>query len=195
MQRADSLEKTLMLGRFEGKRRRGWKRMRWSDSITDSVDMNLSKLWETAGDRGVWHAVVQGVTESGTTYCLNNNNNSSSGVKPPRSAYSNNFKKERKSKRVKSLSRVRLLVTPWTVAHQAPLFVGFSRHKYWSGLPFPSPEDLPNLGIKPRSPTLQANTLTSELPGKPLKPAPELTAEVQFSNFCDHDLVSTYVLI
>ena len=64
MQRADSLEKTLMLGRFEGKRRRGWKRMRWSDSITDSVDMNLSKLWETAGDRGVWHAVVQGVTKS-----------------------------------------------------------------------------------------------------------------------------------
>ena len=52
MQRADSLEKTLVLGKVEGKRRRGWHRMRWLDSVTDSVDMNLSKLWETVKDRG-----------------------------------------------------------------------------------------------------------------------------------------------
>ena len=68
---------------------------------------------------------------------------------------------------VKLLSRVRLFATLWTVAYQAPLSVGFSRQEYWSGLPFPSPGDLPNPGIKPRSPTLQADTLPSEPPGKP----------------------------
>ena len=54
-------------------------------------------------------------------------------------------------------SHVRLFVTPWTVARQAPLFMGFSRQEYWSRLPFPSPKDLPNPGIDPRSPTLQAD--------------------------------------
>ena len=66
---------------------------------------------------------------------------------------------------MKSLSRVRLFVTPWTVAHQAPLFMGFSRQEYWSGLPFPSPGDFPNPGIEPGSPTLQADALASEPPG------------------------------
>ena len=56
----------------------------------------------------------------------------------------------------------------WTVAHQAPPSTGFSRQEYWSGLPFPSPGDLPYPGIEPRSPTLQADTLTSVPPGKPL---------------------------
>ena len=56
--------------------------------------------------------------------------------------------------KVKSLSRVRLFVTPWTVAYQAPLSMGFSRHEYWSELPFPSPGDLPNPGVEPGSPTL-----------------------------------------
>ena len=69
--------------------------------------------------------------------------------------------------KVKSLSRVQLFVTPWTVAHQAPPSMGFSRQEYWSGVPFPSPEDLPNPGIEPRSPELQADALTSEPPGKP----------------------------
>ena len=69
--------------------------------------------------------------------------------------------------KVKSLSRVRLLATPWTVAHQAPPSMGFSRQEYWSGLPLPSPGDLPNPGIGPRSPALQADALTSEPPGKP----------------------------
>ena len=68
---------------------------------------------------------------------------------------------------MKPLSRVRLFATPWTIAHQAPPSMGFSRQEYWSGLPFPSPEDLPDRGIKPRSPALQADTLTSE-PPKPL---------------------------
>ena len=59
------------------------------------------------------------------------------------------------------------LVTPWTVAHQAPLSMKFSRQEYWSGLPFPSPGDLPDPGSEPRSPTLHADTLLSESPGKP----------------------------
>ena len=68
--------------------------------------------------------------------------------------------------KVKSLSHVQLFATPWTVAHQTPPSMGFSRQEYWSGLPFPSPGDLPNPGIEPSSPTLQADALPSEPPGK-----------------------------
>ena len=67
---------------------------------------------------------------------------------------------------MKSLSHVRLFATPWTVAYQAPPSMGFSRQEYWSGLPFPPPGDLPNPGIEPGSPTLQADALPSEPPGK-----------------------------
>ena len=70
------------------------------------------------------------------------------------------------SMKVKSLSCVRLFVTPWTVAYQAHPSMGFSKQKCWSGLPFPSPGDLPNPGIEPRSPALQADTLPSEQPYK-----------------------------
>ena len=69
--------------------------------------------------------------------------------------------------KVKSLSRVRLFATLWTVAHQAPPSMGFSRQEYWSGSPFPSPGDLPDAGIEPTSPALQADALPSEPPGKP----------------------------
>ena len=69
--------------------------------------------------------------------------------------------------KVKSLSRVRLFATPQTIAYQALPSVGFSRQEYWSGLPFPSPKDLPNPGIKPGSPAFQADALLSEPPGKP----------------------------
>ena len=66
--------------------------------------------------------------------------------------------------KVKSLSRVQLFATPWTVAHQASPSMGFFRQEYWNGLPFLSPGDLPDPGIKPRSPTFQADALTSEPP-------------------------------
>ena len=66
MQRVDSLEKTLMLGKVEGKRRRAWQRMRYLDNITYSIDMDVSKLWQIVEDREAWRAIVHGVAKSQT---------------------------------------------------------------------------------------------------------------------------------
>ena len=93
---------------------------------------------------------------------------------------------------MKSLSCVRLFVIPWAVDYQASLSMGFSRQKHWSGLPFPSPGDLPNSGIEPRSPALQADALPSEPPGKPstepllkflLLPTPTSMVSLGFTRF------------
>ena len=99
---------------------------------------------------------------------------------------------------VKSLSCVRLFATPWTVAYQAPPSMGLSGQEHWSGLPFPSPGDLPDPGIEPRSPTLQADTLTSEPPGKPhiriymyIKPIQFFFFNSTFQTLRSWDLVPT----
>ena len=81
-----------------------------------------------------------------------------------------------------------ILTTPWTVAHQAPLSMGFSRQESWSGLPFPSPGDLPNRGIEPRSPALQADFLLSELQGKPL----QKSHSIMSSSLWPHRLYSSW---
>ena len=73
---------------------------------------------------------------------------------------------DKERKKVKSLSCVRLFATPWTVSHQAPPSVGFSRQEYWGGLPFPSPGDLPDPGTKPTSPAFACRFFTTEPPGK-----------------------------
>ena len=97
---------------------------------------------------------------------------------------------ENEMKRLKLLSRVRLFATLWTVAHQAPLSMEISRQEYWSGLPFPSPGDLPNPEIESGSPALQADSLLSEPPGKPpTYPASFLYAHL-LSNLNDTHLVT-----
>ena len=95
---------------------------------------------------------------------------------------------------MKSLSHVQLFATPWTVAHQAPQSMGFSRQEYWSGLPFPSPEDLPDPGIKPRYPALQADTLTSEPPGKPMMKKDFFLILVIEGLICDYRTIQLQLL-
>ena len=119
-------------------KKKGQQKKRWLDSITNSIDLNLRKLQEIVKARGSWCAEVHEVTKS----CI------------------------RLESEVKSLSSFQLFATAWTVAYQASPSLGFSRQENRSGLQFPSPGDLPDPGVEPGSPTLQADALPSEPRGK-----------------------------
>ena len=166
--KADSSDKTLMLGKTEGNSRRGQQRMRWFNSITHSMDMNLSKLWEIVEDRGAWCAAVHGRQRVGheqATKQWNKEEIWGGGICILRLTWKDipvttSFQS---CMSAKLFSGVRVFATPWTVAHQGLLSMGFLRQEYWSGLPFPSPGDLPDPGIKPRSPAPPALPMDSLL--------------------------------
>ena len=127
MRRADLFEKTLMLGKIKGRRRRGRQRIRWLDGLTDSMNMSLGRLRELVLAREAWHAASHGITNSQSRLRDWTELNWWDTYTHPYMLLLSSF------------SHVRLCATPQMAAHQAPPSLGFSRQEHWSGLPFPSP--------------------------------------------------------
>ena len=145
---ADSFEKTLMLQNIEGRSRMGPQRISWLDGITNSVDMSWvdSRSWWWTGRPGVLRFM---------------------GLQRVRHDWANELKWTESQVVVELLCCIQIFATPWTVAHQAPLPMGFPRQEYWSGLPFPFPGDLPDPRIKRSSPVLQEDSLLLSRQGSP----------------------------
>ena len=178
-----------MLGKSEGWRRRGQQRVRWLDGITDLVGMSLSKLWETVKDREAWRAAVHGSRDSATTHRKETRISllcvkrlwlqpwyKRLRITPPHTTYCSPVWQRKKLDPILcwpkcgEVSRSPPCIDPQLcpiLCDPSSPAMGFSRQEYWSGLPFPSPGDLPHPGTEPKSPSLVGEFFTTEPPGKP----------------------------